>query len=110
CRRTSCRVVARRCGPTHLARPVLGVSHVRDGGMCLRHDALVSPLDGHLIPNGCLTQYVRPLSGSCKFRCGSLNRPLAGMNMKLVSLNKGAVRGYRNEVRWACSTVEQGQA
>jgi hypothetical protein len=32
------------------------------------------------------------------------------MNMKLVTLKKGAVRGYRNEVRWARSAVEQGQA
>ena len=32
------------------------------------------------------------------------------MNMKLLSLNKGAVHGYRIEVRRACSTVEQGQA
>jgi integrase len=29
--------------------------------------------------------------------------------MKLLSLNKGAVHGYRHEDRWACSAVEQRQ-
>jgi hypothetical protein len=33
-----------------------------------------------------------------------------GNNMRLLSLNKGVVHGYRHEDRTAYSTVEQGQA
>jgi hypothetical protein len=46
----------------------VGDSHVRDGGVRLPHDALVSPLGGHLGPNGCLT---RPVTGrfSCRHDC-----------------------------------------
>jgi hypothetical protein len=34
---------------------------------------------------------------------------LADINMKLLSLNKGATHGYANEACWARYTVEQGK-
>jgi hypothetical protein len=37
-------------------------------------------------------------------------RPSAGINMKLLSNNEGAIHGHHDEDQWACSTVEQGQA
>ena len=37
-------------------------------------------------------------------------RPSTGINMKLLSLNKGAIHGYRHEDHWTRHTVEQGQA
>jgi len=38
------------------------------------------------------------------------NRPLVEINMKLFSLNEGAIHGYRRRhYRGACQTVEQGQ-
>jgi len=46
---------------------------------------------------------------------GSIERPLRvilrpsdGINMRLLSLNRGAIHGYRYQDRKACSTVEQG--
>jgi len=37
-------------------------------------------------------------------------RPLVEINMKLFSLNEGAIHGYRRRhYRGACQTVEQGQ-
>jgi len=37
-------------------------------------------------------------------------RPSSWNNMKLLSLNKGAIHGYVNEDHWARYAVEQGQA
>src|SRR5206468_2585600 len=60
--------------------------------------------------DGCIQYVSTTASGPANRLLRVVNRPLGGMNMKLLSLNKGAVHGYRNEVRRACSTLEQGQA
>src|SRR5207244_8551849 len=38
------------------------------------------------------------------------NRPSSALNMRLLSLNRGAIHGFHHQDRRTCSTVEQGQA
>src|SRR6266550_9463657 len=39
-----------------------------------------------------------------------VKRPSAEINMKLLSLNKGAIHGYRRKNRRTCNTMEQREA